>query len=329
MLAQVLKSIRQYDAFVLTSHARPDGDAVGSVLACYQMLLQLGKRAEVVLHDGVPLIYRPLPFAEVVRQAAEVNGNPEAAIILECDSLNRTRLKGLENRFLINIDHHSSGRPFANINWIEPRACAVAELIFALAKAAEVKVTPEMATCLYTAVLTDTGSFSYEGTDEHTFALAQELVRLGANPVKIAQSVYFSNPASKMRLLGFALTNLHREGKLAWMYVTRDQMERSGGVEEDLEGLVNYAVSIEGVEAAVFLRELPDGRVRMSLRSKGRVNVASIAEQFGGGGHECASGCSTNGPLRSAKEAVLRQLRMAVGQEDPGAAKAKQPEKEP
>jgi phosphoesterase RecJ-like protein len=288
------------------------------------MLVQLGKRAEVVLHDGVPLIYRPLPFAEVVQQASEANGNYEAAIILECDSLTRTRVKGLENRFLINIDHHSSGRPFANINWIEPRACAVAELIFALAKAAGAKVTPEMATCLYTAVLTDTGSFGYEGTDEHTFALARELVCLGANPVKIAQSVYFSNPASKMRLLGFALTNLHREGKLSWMYVTRDQMERSGGVEEDLEGLVNYALSIEGVEAAVFFRELPDGRVRMSLRSKGEVNVATIAEQFGGGGHECASGCSTNGPLRSAKEAILKHLRAAIGQEDPRLSKARQ-----
>ena len=327
MLAQVLKSIQQREAFVLTSHARPDGDAVGSVLACYQMLLQLGKRAEVVLHDGVPLIYRPLPFADAVRQATEVNSGYQAAIILECDSLTRTRLKGLENCFLINIDHHSSGRPFANINWIEPRACAVAELVFALAKAAGAKVTQEMATCLYTAVLTDTGSFSYEGTDEHTFALAQELVRLGANPVKIAQNVYFSNPASKMRLLGFALTSLHREGKLSWMYVTRDQMQRSGGVEEDLEGLVNYALSIEGVEAAVFLRELPDGRVRMSLRSKGAINVAAIAEQFGGGGHECASGCSTNGPLRSAKESILKYLRAAVGQEDPGATKAK-PEQE-
>jgi phosphoesterase RecJ-like protein len=195
------------------------------------------------------------------------------------------------------------------VNWIDPEACATAEMIFRFAREARVKLSPDMATCLYTAVLTDTGSFGYSGTSERTFALAQELVHAGANPVAIAQSVYFSNPTAKMRLLGAALTNLHRDGALAWMYVTRDDMERSNALEEHTEGLVNYALAIEGVEVALFFRELSNQRFRVSLRSKGGVNVAKIAEHFGGGGHACASGCALDGPLHSAIDHVIAQLR--------------------
>lgn len=312
MVAEVLKNIDRHNRFVLTSHARPDGDAVGSILACYQILQALGKNADVVLSDGVPLLYRPLPYADRVVKTSKVNGNYQAAIILECDNLQRTRVEGLERHFLINIDHHVSGRPFANVNWIDPSACATAELIYQLACAASVKITPDIATCLYTAVLTDTGSFCFAGTSERTFALAQELVRCGADPARIAQNVYFSNPASKMRLLGTALTSLQREGQLAWMWISREDMERCQAVEEDCEGLVNYALSISGVEVVAFFRELPDGRYRVSLRSKGTVNVSDIAGQFKGGGHQCASGCSVEGPLARATDHILTKLRSAL-----------------
>jgi bifunctional oligoribonuclease and PAP phosphatase NrnA len=309
-ITEVLEQIRRRDHFVLTSHARPDGDAVGSVLACCQLLRALGKDAQVVLSDGVPVIYRPLPFADAVVQAPSVNGRYDAAILLECDSVARCRLQGLEGRFLINIDHHQSAKLFADVNWIDPAACAIAEMIFRLARAAKVKVTPEMATCLYTGLLTDTGSFCYPGTTAQTFDLARELVEFGADPVGIAQNVYFSRPTSKMRLLGAALSNLHREGALAWMYVTREEVERAGALDEDAEGLVNYALGIAGVEVAVFFRELADHHFRVSLRSKGAVDVARIAEGFGGGGHTCASGCCLAGPLSLAAERVLAQLRM-------------------
>lgn len=309
---QVLKQIEQRDGFLLTSHARPDGDAIGSLLALYQTLQQMGKRARVIMRDPVPLIYSPLPYAGVIEHLDNVPAEaPEAAIVLECDSVQRTRLPGLEGRFLINIDHHSSAREFANVNWIDSSACAVAEMVFRLARGAGARVTPEMATCLYTAVLTDTGSFCFAGTDAHTFELAVELVRCGANPVDIAQHVYFSNPTSKMRLLGAALSNLHREGTLAYMHLSLDEMELSGGLEEDCEGIVNYALGIEGVEVALFFRELSDGRYRVSLRSKGQVNVALVAEQFGGGGHSCASGCATSGPLSASLELILTRLRNA------------------
>jgi phosphoesterase RecJ-like protein len=312
MIRQVLENIARRQQFLLTSHARPDGDAIGSLLACCQILRHLGKHADVVLHDNVPYIYRLLPLAEQVEQATTVNGNYEAAIILECDSVERTRLEGLESRFLINIDHHLSGRPFAHVNWIDPTACATAELIYRLAREAEVTITREIATCLYTAVLTDTGSFCFVGTNERTFALAQDLVRAGANPAQCAQAVYFANPTSKMRLLGAALSNLHRDGDVVWMYITRRDIDQCGAFDEDAEGLVNYALSIAGVEAAMFFRELPDHRYRVSLRSKGGVNVAGIAEKFGGGGHECASGFSIDGPLSVASERVLAQIRFGL-----------------
>jgi phosphoesterase RecJ-like protein len=309
MLKEVLKQIEQRQRFLLTSHARPDGDAVGSALACSQVLRLMGKEAEVVLRDGVPRIYQPLPFADTVITAERVNGKYEAAIILECDSIQRTQLHGLEDRFLINIDHHVSGRPFAHVNWIDPKAVATAELVYKLAREAGVKISGEIATCIYTAVLTDTGSFMFEGTNEHTFALARELVLAGANPARCARSVYFGHSTAKMRLLGAALSNLHREGSLAWIWVTREQMEHVGAKEEDCEGLVNYALSIHDVEVAAFFRELPDGRFRVSLRSKGQLNVSAVAQQFGGGGHECASGCALEGPLSIAVARVVEQLR--------------------
>ena len=309
MLDEVLNQIERRQKFILTSHARPDGDAVGSALACAQILRSMGKQACVVLSDGVPAIYGPLPFADsVLRDMAEAPG-ADTAIILECDSVARTRLTGLEEHYLINIDHHATARPFGNVNWIDPNACATAEMIFRLAREAGVKVSPDIATCLYTAVLTDTGSFCFHGTNEQTFALAQELVRCGADPVRIAQNIYFSTHISKMRLLGAALSNLHREGSLAWMHVDRAAMEACQASEEDCEGLVNYAVAIQGIEVALFFREQPDGRFRVSLRSKGGVNVALVAEALGGGGHSCASGCAAEGPLAVAVEQVLAALR--------------------
>src|SRR5947208_6013602 len=308
MLEEVLKQIEQRRHFVLTSHARPDGDAIGSALACGQILRSLGKKAEVVMHDPVPRIYQRLPFADKVLHSQRVKGDYEAAIILECDSIQRTRLDGLEERFLINIDHHLTGRPFAHVNWIDPDAVATGEMVYRLARQAGVKVTPEIATCVYTALLTDTGSFMFQGTNERTFALARELVLAGADAAHCARGIYFAHSQAKIRLLGEALRNLNVEGQIGYFWVTQKQMERVGAIGEDCEGLVKYVLSIGGVEVAAFFRELPDGRYRVSLRSKGKIDVARVAESFGGGGHECASGCSLDGPLTEAVRAVILQL---------------------
>jgi phosphoesterase RecJ-like protein len=299
-MAAVLEAIRQRERFLLSSHARPDGDAVGSLLALWMTLSAMGKQAEMQLFDPVPVIYGTLPAADQIRQfAGPVAGfEPDAVIFLECDSVE-------DNKFLINIDHHTSGTPFATVNWIDTTASAVAEMVYRLAVAADVKVTPAIATCLYTALLSDTGSFCYEGTGANTFALAKDLVDMGATPARIAEDLYFSNPLSKMRLLGAALTTLQRDGSVAWLWVTHDDMVHLGANDEDALGIVNYAIGIAGVEVAVFLREMADRRIRVSLRSKSTVRVTPVAEQFGGGGHENASGCTLDGPIEAATDRIL------------------------
>jgi phosphoesterase RecJ-like protein len=319
-LEAVLEVVRRGRRFAVCSHARPDGDAVGSMLACGMMLAALGKQADLYSADPVPQIYRWLPCAETIRQTTRVGGEYDAAILLECDGVARARLEGLEGRLLVNIDHHASWKAFAAVNWIEEDACAVAEMVYRLTRAAGVAVTPAMATCLYAAVLTDTGSFCYEGTDAHAFEVARELVRCGANPAEIAREVYFSNPLPKMVLLGTALTRLRREDRLAWLWVTNEDMARARATEEDCEGIVNYAIGIAGVEAAVLLRELQDGKIRLSLRSKGGVDVARVAASFGGGGHRHAGGCTLAGPLDAAMEKILETMRGALAA--PGAGSA-------
>ena len=308
MLDRVLQAIRERHRFVVTSHARPDGDGVGSALACGQILRVMGKEAVVVMFDGIPRIYQNLPFANRAIQTDSVPPN-DAVILLECDSTRRAALGGLDQCFLINIDHHVSGRNFAHINWIDSSVMATAELIYRLARLACVPVDRDIATCLYTALMTDTGSFMFQGTNEHTFALARELVLAGADPAHCARGIYFAHSIAKIRLLGEALRNLNIDGHIGYAWVTLKQMERCGAKEEDCEGLVNYVLSIGEIEAAALFRELPDGRYRVSLRSKGKVDVAKVAESFGGGGHECASGCAIDGPFAD----VVRQVMMQLG----------------
>jgi bifunctional oligoribonuclease and PAP phosphatase NrnA len=305
----ILAALRHGERFLVCSHSRPDGDAVGSMLAMGMLLKQLGKRADIVAADRVPAVYRGLPGASDIRHVMRVHGPYDAIVLLECDGLERTRLRGLERMFHINIDHHASGKEFGELNWIDRDACSVGELVFRLVKAAGCVVTPEMATCLYTTLLTDTGGFCYGGIHASTFALAGELVEAGADPVHIAREVYFANPFSKMLLLGKALGNLKRKGALAWLWVTHADMVDAGAVEEDCEGVVNYALSTAGIDAAVFLRELPEGRIRLSLRSKGKINVAQISERLGGGGHENAAGCTLEGPMERAADEILGALR--------------------
>lgn len=310
----VLRVIREGERFLVCSHSRPDGDAVGSVLAMGMLLEQLGKHADLVTADRVPAVYRSLPWADQLQTALRVRGPYDAAILLECDSAERTRLRGLEEFPIVNIDHHASGRMWGQVNWIDRDAASVGQLVHRLVKAAGGTVTREMAICLYTTLLTDTGGFLFGTLRASTFALAQELVEAGANPIKIAQDTYFTTPASKLLLLGTALTNLHREGRLSWLWITQKDLIRTCAAEEDCEGIVNYALSVAGVEASVFLRELPEGRIRVSLRSKGRVNVAAIAEELGGGGHENAAGCTLDGPLDRALAQILGYLRPQVAQ---------------
>ncbi len=309
-IAVLLETLRTQKRFVVTGHTRPDGDAVGSALALAEILDQLDHDVDVVFADSVPEIYSTLPNVQRIRHAPRAGDDGGAVIVLECDSIERTGLLDLEGRFLVNIDHHASGREFGSFNWIDENACAVAAMIYRIAEAAKVEITPSMATCLYTAILSDTGSFTYPGTTAETFELVHSLAVKGASPSQIAQDILFTSPLSKVKLLGAALSNMECDGPIAWSWVTQGDLERTGAVPEDCEGVVNHLISIAGVESAVFLRELPsNNEFRLSIRSKGRVNVALVAESFGGGGHRTASGCTMQGPLDLARGRVLKQLR--------------------
>jgi phosphoesterase RecJ-like protein len=310
LIAELLGAFRSTSCFLVTSHAQPDGDAIGSALAMAEILEQLGTQARIVLAGPIPANYLTLPGIERISINASAGPDDTPAILLECDGVARTGLKDLEGRRLINIDHHASGKNFASINWIDENACAVAAMVYRIAKAAKVTIAPSMATCLYAAILSDTGSFSYNSTNADTFAMARDLVECGASPGRIARDLYSSNPVSKVRLLGAALSNMQCDGQIAWSWVTHSDMHRTGAGPEDCEGVVNYLIGIAGVESAVFLRELPEeSQFRLSIRSKGNVDVARIAESFGGGGHRSASGCTLEGPLETVTDRILTQLR--------------------
>jgi phosphoesterase RecJ-like protein len=317
-ISALLAIFRRLPHFVITSHVRPDGDAIGSSLALAEVLDQLGATSELVLAGPLPPIYASLPNLDRIRFSASPGMSPRGrrtelapVVLLECDGIERTGLKGLEGRALINIDHHASGRNFGAINWIDPAACAVAAMVYRLARAAEVEITPSMATCLYTAILSDTGSFNYSGTTAESFAIAHDLTLRGADPGEIARDLYLSNPLSKVRILGTALNSLQTRGNLAWSWVTTSDLDRAHASPDDCEGIVGNLIGIEGVEAAFFLREQFDGFFRLSLRSKGNINVALVAETFGGGGHATASGCTLHGPLHMAVDRVLSALHAA------------------
>jgi phosphoesterase RecJ-like protein len=311
-IAAILQILRQGERFLVSSHARPDGDAAGSMLAMGMLLRQLGKHADLITPDSLPVVYRGLPEAGSIAFALSVRGHYDAVILLECDGVERAGLNGLDQYFLINIDHHVTGSHWASLNWIDREAVSVGELVYRLVQASGAEVTPQMATCLYTTLLTDTGGFCYGSLRASTFALARDLVLAGADPVRIARDVCFSAPVSKMLILGAALSTLQRDGRLAWLSITHSDMTRASAADEDCEGVVNYALGIAGIEAAVFFRELPENSVRISLRSKGAINIASIAGHFGGGGHEFAAGCTLDGTLDDAIERVLPEIRAAL-----------------
>ncbi len=295
---------------MITSHIRPDGDGLGSGLALYWMLRSLGKEATVLLRDRVPPAYTVLPGSDMVLVAEDVTEDYEAAFIIECSDVMRPGLPSLKDQFVVNIDHHSTTTPFGDVNWIDPTAAAVGEMIFNLCKALGVQVTKEIAECIYTALLTDTGSFHFSNTTERTLKIASELVRLGVEPARISQALFYSYPFSKIKLLGLVLSTIERDetGRLAWVTVDRETMYEADASEEDSDGIVNHALSVGEVDAVAFFKELSPGVYRVSLRSKGKNNVAKVAEMFGGGGHRNAAGFTAHGTVGDVVAAVRAQL---------------------
>lgn len=314
MLSQVVELIEAKRKFAITSHVRPDGDSLGSSLGLYWLLRALDKDVEVIMRDPVPHAYQKLPGANEVRVTPAVDSAYHAVFVIECSDIARPGLIDLDKQFVVNIDHHSTTALFGKINWIDSTASAVGEMIYNLCKATGVRVTKEIAECCYTALITDTGSFHYSNTTERTFKVASELLRTGVKPAKTAEAVFASYPWSRIQLMGAVLSTARRDstGRIAFLRHSLEMQHSAEASDEDADGFVNYPLTVGEVEAVAMLKECEPGVYRTSLRSKGDVNVAKVAEKFGGGGHRNAAGCTLRGTWEEAEEKIIGLLQDAV-----------------
>jgi bifunctional oligoribonuclease and PAP phosphatase NrnA len=326
MLSQVVELIEKKNRFAITSHVRPDGDSLGSSLGLYWLLRSLEKDVEVIMRDAAPHAYRQLPGADAIRVTPAIDRAYDAVFVIECSDIDRPGLIDLEKQFVVNIDHHSTTVLFGAVNWIDPTASAVGEMIYNLCKATGVRVTKEIAEGIYTALLTDTGSFHYSNTTERTFKIASELVRAGVRPARIAEAIFGSYEWPKIELLSQVLATARRDqtGQVVWMRQTLAMQQQTKASDEDADGFVNYPLTVGEVEATALFKESSPGVYRTSLRSKGEVNVAKVAEQFGGGGHRNAAGCTLEGSWDEIEQKVVPLLQDAVrranGSEPPAVA---------
>ena len=314
MLSQVVELIENKNNFAITTHVRPDGDGVGSSLGLCWLLRSLGKQAEVLVRDGVPVAYRNLPGADEIREIAEIDREYDAVFVIECSDIDRPCIKGLEKQFTVNIDHHATSEHFGTINWIDATASAVGEMIYNLCKAIGGRVTKEIAECVYLALVTDTGSFHFPNTTDRTLKVASELVKVGVKPARISEAVYNSYPWSRIELMRQVLNTVRRDatGRVAWMRQTLEMRKTAEMTDGDNNGFVNIPLAAKEVVASVYMREVEPNFYRVSLRSKGSVNVARVAEQFGGGGHKNAAGCRAEGDWDECEREIVAALIKAV-----------------
>ena len=314
MLSQVVELIENKQNFAITTHVRPDGDGIGSSLGLCWLLRSLGKNAEIIFRDAIPGSYLQLPGAEEIKQVSEIEKKYDAVFVIECSDSMRPGIKGLENQLTVNIDHHSTSANFGMVNWIDATASAVGEMIYNLCKAIGGRITREIAQCVYLALVTDTGSFHYSNTTERTLKIASELVKAGAKPAQISEIVYNSYSWSRIELMRQVLSTIKRDktGHVVRMRQSLEMSKESDSVDGDNSGFVNIPLSAKEVEAVVYMRETFPNAYRVSLRSKDGINVARIAEKFGGGGHKNASGCRVEGDWDEWEEKIVEAVSEAV-----------------
>jgi phosphoesterase RecJ-like protein len=312
MIADIVAEIAASTSFLITTHEGPDGDAVGSSLALGNYLTKLGKDVTVYFSDPVPDLYTFLPMADRVVHAIP-DRDFDVCFVLDVGEFRRA---GEElARFtrvgkFINLDHHLLCDKFGAINLIDAEAAATGILVYRVIKGAGHAIDFDTALCIYTAVITDTGSFRYSNANKEAFTVAGELVALGINAWSIAEKLYESQPRKRLELLALALSTLviSTRGDVASITVTLDMYEKTGAAPELTDGFVNYPRSIRGVEVAVFFREIKPGLFKVGFRSKGKINVSALAAEFGGGGHHNAAGCNIAGSLEDIRQRVFAHL---------------------
>jgi bifunctional oligoribonuclease and PAP phosphatase NrnA len=296
--------------FVLTSHQRPDGDAIGSSVGMALALASIGKSAEVVMDAVPPHFLQPFPMVDRIRITREITETADGAVIMECSSLDRTGITGLDRSPVLNIDHHVGNTQYGAINWIDESAAACGELVFTLIESLHVPLTAEIATHIYLALLTDTGSFHFSHITPRTFEIARRCVEAGADPQWIARTHYDSSTLARVRIFGSVLNGMRLDdsGRVAILTITQDVARSAGGTYDDTDGIINFPLTVKDIQAVAFFKEMGPGDWRISMRSKGRVDVGAIARSYGGGGHLNAAGCAATGELALLQETFLRLL---------------------
>ena len=313
MLKKINELIATGSSFLITTHESPDGDAIGSALALANYLLEIGKDVTVHICDPVPEVYRFLPLADVVTTSLP-DCHYDLCFVLDAGEFRRAGKQIAACRRIgsfINIDHHKTCENFGVVNLIDPQAAATGVLIHRLINAAGGSISLATATCIYVALITDTGSFRYSNANPEAFAVAGEMIEKGVNAWDISSRLYESQPRARIELLSLALATLAFSecGRFASLTVTLDMYEKTGTDAELTDGFINYPRSVRGVEVAIFFRELSEKSFKVGFRSKGAVDVSRLAEGSGGGGHHNAAGCIVDGSIETVREQVFSHIK--------------------
>lgn len=318
--AEIGEAFEKHQSFAVVSHVRPDGDAIGSILALGHALELKGKTVRYLNNDGCPESLQFLPGSEKVEVSGEAGKvDVEVAIIL--DTATHTRvgeesLKAIENAsLLINIDHHLSNPGYGDLSYIDSGSPATGQIIYDLLMALEYPISEITRDSIYVAVSTDTGSFQYAGTTQRTYEMAADLVARGLKVGEINQLTYDNQPYRRVELMRSLLNTLERseDGRVVWWDLRETTKEELSLVDDDSEGMIDFIRAVRGVVVAVFFEELGGGKIRVSMRSKNRlVNASEVCGVFGGGGHALAAGIRMAGPLNDAREKVLAEINATM-----------------
>lgn len=318
VLKEVIAEIKKAKTCLVAGHTNPEGDAIGSTLALGLGLKKLRKKVKFYNADPVPQLLRFLPSSQEITPVLEPHEHYDLAFIVDVGEKARVGERFANHRGfgkIICIDHHVVGSHEGDINYVLPKAPATGLVVYHLLKALGLKkFKGDIATNLYCAISTDTGSFKYSNTTPETFEVAAELLRSKVDPWEVARYCFETNPLSRLELLKRVLASLeiHPSGLVASISISLKDIEESKATQDLTEGLINYARSVEGVEVAICFRELAPNQYKVSFRSTLRVDVAQLAQKFGGGGHMRAAGCVLEGTLSVIKEKVTREVMKVV-----------------
>ena len=304
-MQEIMTSIQFSERFLVATHIRPDGDAVGSVLSMAHMLRQLGKVADPYCNDPAPTAHRFLPGVNAIRDRVSQPSLYEVAILVDCGEFLRVGSALAEAihqvPFLITIDHHVNHASFGNIFWNNISASSTCEMLYDLCLRLPLSIDADLATTLYTGLLTDSGSFRFSNTNQRVLEIAANLVAAGAEPAYIAEQVYDSTSVQSLRLLARILATLSffADDRLATAEMTQEMFSETAASPSDAEGFINFLRSVKSVEMAMLFREGTNGTIHVSMRSKGSVDVAGFAQRQGGGGHRHAAAFEIEGTLET------------------------------